>query len=259
MVRAMDDGAPGTALVTGAGARIGRAIALDLAARGFAVAVHHHRSADAAAEVVESILAAGGRAVALAADLADDAQARGLIEAAAALGPVTCLVNNASVFERDTVATATQASWDRHLAVNLRAPFVLSQAFAAALPQPRSGVVVNLIDQRVFNLTPHFVSYTVSKAGLWTLTRTLALALAPRIRVNGIGPGPTMPSRRQNQAAFAAQVAATPLRRAVSLEEICAAVRFILDAPSLTGQMIALDSGQHLGWQHPPHTGTALE
>jgi NAD(P)-dependent dehydrogenase (short-subunit alcohol dehydrogenase family) len=223
------------------------------------VAVHHHRSADAAAEVVEAILAAGGRAMALAADLADEARARGLIEAAAALGPVTCLVNNASVFEGDTVATATQASWERHLAVNLRAPFVLSQAFAAALPERRSGVIVNLLDQRVFNLTPHFVSYTVSKAGLWTLTRTLALALAPRIRVNGIGPGPTMPSRRQDEVAFAAQVAATPLGRAVSLEEICAAVRFILDAPSLTGQMIALDSGQHLGWQHPSQPETARE
>ena len=239
-----------TALVTGAGARIGRALALELAARGYAVAVHHNRSAEAAGSVVAEIDAAGGRARAFAADLADEDQARALAAAACALGPLTCLVNNASVFEYDTIATAPRESWESHVAVNLRAPLVLAQAFAALLPEHSDGVIVNIIDQRVLNLTPHFLSYTLSKSGLWTLTRTLALALAPRIRVNGIGPGPTLPSARQDEAAFATQVAATPLARAVSLDEIRAALRFILDAPSLTGQMIALDSGQHLGWQH---------
>jgi NAD(P)-dependent dehydrogenase (short-subunit alcohol dehydrogenase family) len=135
--------------------------------------------------------------------------------------------------------------------VNLRAPFVLAQGLAAALPADASATIINMIDQRVWNLTPHFVSYTLAKSGLWTMTQTLAMALAPRIRVNAIGPGPTLPSTRQTEAHFATQVERTPLRRAVTLDEICAAVRFILDAPALTGQMIALDSGQHLGWQHP--------
>ena len=238
--------------MTGAGARIGRAIALDLAAHGWTVAVHHHRSAAAAAEVVDEIVKGGGRAVALATDLAVEAEAESLVEAAAeAAGAVTCLVNNASVFEYDTVETASRESWDRHLEVNLRAPLVLSQAFARALPEGKRGVIVNMVDQRVWNLTPHFVSYTLSKAGLWTLTQTLALALAPRIRVNAIGPGPVLASARQSEPAFAAQIARTPLKRRIGLDELCAAVRFVVDAPSVTGQMIAVDGGQHLGWQHP--------
>ena len=247
----------GLALVTGAGTRIGRALALDLAAHGWAVAVHHRRSGDAAAEVVDRIVAGGGHAVALAADLAVEDEAAGLVDAAAAAaaGAVTCLVNNAAAFEYDSVETATRRSWDLHLDTNLRAPFVLSQAFARALPEGLSGTIVNMIDQRVWNLSPHFVSYTLSKAGLWTLTRTLALALAPRIRVNAIGPGPVLASARQSAESFAAQVARTPLRRQVGLDEICAALRFVVDAPSLTGQMIALDGGQHLGWQHPGEPG----
>ena len=243
---------PATALVTGAANRIGRAIALDLAAAGWSVAVHHNRSVDAASDLVDDITANDGRAVAIAADLTEDAQTAALLtETADRLGPVTCLVNNASVFEHDSVESATRASWDRHMNVNLRAPFVLAQGLAAALPADASATIINMIDQRVWNLTPHFVSYTLAKSGLWTMTQTLAMALAPRIRVNAIGPGPTLPSTRQTEAHFATQVERTPLRRAVTLDEICAAVRFILDAPALTGQMIALDSGQHLGWQHP--------
>jgi NAD(P)-dependent dehydrogenase (short-subunit alcohol dehydrogenase family) len=168
--------------------------------------------------------------------------------AVAALGPLGCLVNNASSFENDAVATATRASWDEHIEVNLRAPLVLMQGFAAQLPEAASGAIINMLDQRVWSLTPYFVSYTVSKAGLWTLTQTMALALAPRIRVNGIGPGPTLPSPRQSEEQFARQCAAVPLRRGTSPEEIAAAVRFILAAPAMTGQMIALDGGQHLGW-----------
>jgi NAD(P)-dependent dehydrogenase (short-subunit alcohol dehydrogenase family) len=164
---------------------------------------------------------------------------------------VTCLVNNASVFDHDDIATVTPEGWEEHIAVNLRAPLFLSQLFAAALPAERDGAIVNLIDQRVRNLTPHFFSYTISKAGLWTATRTLAQALAPRIRVNAVSPGPTLPNVRQRQEDFARESSATLLGRGPEPEEIAAAVRFILDAPSLTGQMITLDGGQHLVWQTP--------
>ncbi|HJU17442.1 MAG TPA: SDR family oxidoreductase, partial [Stellaceae bacterium] len=193
-----------------------------------------------------------GRAVTLAADLGDESAVTGLLpQAEAALGPIGVLVNNASVFCNDTVETATRESWAAHLAINLRAPFVLIQSFAARLPPQASGVVVNLLDERVWAPTPLFVSYTLSKAGLWTLTQTMALALAPRIRVNGIGPGPTLPSARQSPEQFARQCAMMPLQRGTSPQEIAAALRFILAAPAMTGQMIALDGGQHLGWAQP--------
>ena len=243
---------PKAALVTGGGRRIGRALALALAEEGFAVAVHHRRSHTAAEAVAAAIREGGGRAVALAADLADEAAAASLLgRAEAALGAIGCLVNNASVFFDDTAETATRDSWEAHLAVNLRAPFVLIQDFARRLPAEAGGVVVNLLDERVWNLTPYFVSYTLSKAGLWTLTQTMALALAPRIRVNGIGPGPTLPSPRQDEEQFARQCAMMPLGRGTSPAEIAAALRFILAAPAMTGQMIALDGGQHLGWAQP--------
>lgn len=242
----------GAALVTGAAQRIGRAVALALAADGHAVAVHYRGSKDAAEALARDIAKGGGRACALAADLGSEEETATLIDrAAGALGPVRVLVNNAAVFERDELADASRRSWDRHMETNLRAPFVLIQRMAALLPAGTTGNVVNLIDQRVWNLTPHFVSYTLSKAGLWTLTRTMALALAPRIRVNAIGPGPTLPSPRQSTDQFARQQNGTPLRRGTSPGEIAAAVRFILAAPALTGQMIALDGGQHLGWTHP--------
>ncbi len=238
---------PRVALVTGAAVRIGRAIALGLAADGWTVAVHHHRSTGDARAVVDRIVRGGGRARAFAADLGREAAVGALIpRIARALGPVSLLVNNASVFEYDDVATADRRSWNRHLAVNLRAPFVLAQRLAAQLPPRVAGHIVNLLDQRVWRLTPYFMSYTVSKAGLWTLTQTLAMALAPRVRVNAIGPGPTLPSTRQTAADFRRQVAATPLERGATPEEICDAVRFILAAPAMTGQMIALDGGQHL-------------
>jgi NAD(P)-dependent dehydrogenase (short-subunit alcohol dehydrogenase family) len=243
---------PKTALVTGGARRIGRALALALAGDGFAVAIHHHSSGAEAAALVAEIERAGGRAMALAADLADETAVKNLLpQARAALGPVGVLVNNASIFGNDSVTTATRESWDLHLAVNLRAPFVLTQQLAALLPPEAGGVVVNLLDERVWNLTPYFLSYTLSKSALWTLTQTMALALAPRIRVNGIGPGPTLPSPRQSPEQFKRQCRMMPLGRGTSPLEIAAALRFILAAPAMTGQMIALDGGQHLGWAQP--------
>jgi NAD(P)-dependent dehydrogenase (short-subunit alcohol dehydrogenase family) len=245
----MIDTAPRSVLITGAAKRIGRAMALDMAAHGWTVAVHYNTSEADAVTVCEAIVAAGGRAQPVRADLADEADCAALIgRAVAAVGPVTCLINNASIFEKDSPQTATKESWDAHMQINLRAPFVLVQGFVEQLPAQASGNVVNIIDQRVWNLSGSFTSYTVSKAALWTLTRTLAVALAPRIRVNAVGPGPTLPSVRQTEEQFRRQWQAVPLARRVDPEEICDAVRFILDAPAMTGQMIALDGGQHLGW-----------
>jgi NAD(P)-dependent dehydrogenase (short-subunit alcohol dehydrogenase family) len=239
-----------TALVTGAGRRIGRAIAIYLAKRGYHVAVHCNRSRDDAEAVAREIGQAGQRAAVVQADLADHAAVAGLVDqAGTALGPLSLLVNNASLFDYDHVETATEQSWDHHLDTNLKAPFFLSQAFAAQLPTDVPGNIVNLIDMRVWRLTPHFASYTVSKAGLWTLTQTLAMALAPHIRVNAIGPGPVLPSPHQTEAQFRKQWEGTPLRRGAEPDEIAAAVGFLLDAPAVTGQMIALDGGQHLPWQ----------
>lgn len=248
-LRRHPDGYPRAALVTGAGRRIGRAIATALGRDGWAVAVHYRSSAEAAESTVAAIAAAGGRAVALQADLSAETETAALLpRAVEALGALGCLVNNAAVFEPDMPQTATRDSWDRHLGTNLRAPLVLSQAFARQLPGDAGGAIVNLLDQRVWSLTPYFASYTVSKMGLWTLTRTMALALAPRIRVNGIGPGPALPSPRQSDDQFARQSAGVPLGRGTTPEEIAEAVQFILAAKAMTGQMIALDGGQHLGW-----------
>ena len=238
----------GNALVTGAGRRIGRAIAEGLAKQGWSVAVHGRTSDADLNAVAAGIVRSGKRAAIVAADLADEAAVTQLIpRAAKALrGPITLLVNNASAFEHDDWDTATRESWDLHMEANLRAPFVLTQAFARALPAEAEGVIINLLDQRVWNLTDQFVSYTVSKAALWTLTQTMALALAPRIRVAGIGPGPTMPSKHQSDEQFAAQAAATPLGIPATTADIVRAVQFIVNTPSFTGQMLALDGGQHL-------------
>lgn len=249
----MSDTQKGAALITGAARRIGRSIAETLAASGHPVAIHFRGSSDDARAAVDAIEAEGGRAVALQADLGAEDETQGLVARAAdALGSVEVLVNNASVFEHDSVRSASRDSWDRHMETNLRAPFVLMQAMTRQLPEGRKGNIINILDERVWNLTPHFVSYTVSKAGLWALTQTMALALAPTIRVNGIGPGPTLPSPRQTQEQFDRQAAIMPLGHGTSPEEVAAAVQFILSAPAMTGQMIALDGGQHLGWAQPP-------
>jgi NAD(P)-dependent dehydrogenase (short-subunit alcohol dehydrogenase family) len=235
--------------VTGAAARLGRAIALDLAKCGWRVGVHHHTAAAAAEALVADIEALGSKAVALQADLTRQDELGGLIQSCAdRLGPPTCLINNAARFERDTVETLDWAGWQAELDVNLRAPVFLTQAFAKALPEGAFGSVIKMIDQRVWRLTPDFFSYTIAKSALWTATRTLAQALAPRIRVNAVGPGPVLPSRWQTEAEFERECHTTLLGRAATVEEVCAAVRFLLEAPSVTGQMIALDSGQHLAW-----------
>ena len=241
-----------TVLITGAARRLGRALALDFAREGWRVAVHYGASAADAAAVVTDICKTGGRAQAFACNLADALAVSALIpEIARALGPVACLVNSASLFVYDDIRSLEAAQWDAHQAVNLRAPVLLAQALAAQLPAGASGNIVNIIDQRVWKPTPHFFSYSASKAGLWAVTQTLAQGLAPRIRVNAIGPGPMLQSVHQNPEDFGAQARAVPLGRGTSPEEICAAVRFILASPAMTGQMIALDGGQHLAWATP--------
>lgn len=251
--RPMTTTLPRAALVTGGARRIGRALVETLAADGFAVAIHCQASVDEAEALAASVVAGGGRACVLRAELGrEDEVARLVPEACARLGALGVLVNNASVFERDDALSATRASWDRHIEANLRAPFALAQAFARQLPDGAEGLVVNLLDQRVWSLTPHFMSYTLSKAGLWTLTRTLALGLAPRIRVCGIGPGPALANTRQTAEQFARQAAEVPLGRGPDLAEFAAALRFLIAARSFTGQMLALDGGQHLNWAPSP-------
>lgn len=236
-------------LITGAAKRLGRAIALKLADGGYDVAIHYRGSKLEAESLAAEVTKMGRRAALVDGDLSDEASAQTIVpRASSALGPVTALVNSASVFEDDRVDTATRASWDKHLNTNLRAPFVLAQAFAKQLPTDAHGAIVNLIDQAVLNLTPQFMSYTVSKAALWTLTQTLAQALAPRIRVNGVAPGPSLKAEKQSQANFDAHVKATLLQRPSAPQDIAGAVHYLLTAPAVTGQLIAVDSGQHLAW-----------
>ena len=241
---------PGAALVTGGGKRIGRTICLKLAEAGFDIAIHHRGSDEAADAVAAEVRALGRQAAVIQADLTIESEVRDLIPAAiAALGPLAVLVNNASVFEDDRVGTLGRDSWDKHIETNLRAPLVLSEAFAAQAPD--GSAIVNLLDQRVLKPDPRFFSYALSRNGLWWATRTLAQALAPRIRVNGVGPGPTLPSIHQTQADFDAEAASIPLQRAASPEAVADAVAWLVDAALVTGQMIAVDGGQHLAWQTP--------
>ena len=244
------------ALVTGGSKRIGRAISLRLAQAGYGVAIHCHRSRAEASDLEAAITGSGGRAATVAADLSDTQALAGLVpEAAAALGPLTLLVNNASVFEADELQSLGADLWDRHFSINLRAAVFLARDFARQVPATGEGAVVNIIDQRVWKPTPQFFSYTLSKAALFTATRTMAQALAPRIRVNAVGPGPTLTSPRQNQDDFARQASALPLGHGPTPEDIADAVAFLAGARSVTGQMLAVDGGQHLAWQTPDILG----
>ena len=240
----------GAILITGAAKRIGRQLALDLAATGHDIAIHFNESSREAEEVAASIRAMGRRAALVQGDLADADIAQRLINSATTqIGTLTGLINNASIFEMDQMGEVSLSSWQRHMDINLRAPVMLAQSFAKALPDDAHGNIINIVDQRVWRLNPRFFSYTLSKSGLWTATRTLAQALAPRIRVNAIGPGPALPSARMSDAEFAKQESLTLLGRGTSPAEISEAAKFILSQPALTGQMIALDGGQHLLWQ----------
>lgn len=250
------------ALVTGAARRLGRAMAINLAGRGYDVAVHYSSSQDEAGEVVREIEKIGRKGVVLQADLLIEEQVQSLVSRAgeALGGSMSVLVNNASIFEHDDIATANRQSWDRHIEANLRAPFLLTQKFATDAPEPfldknaepeAQALVVNLLDQRVRKLTPEFMSYTISKMGLWAFTQTAAMALGPKVRVNAIGPGPTLKAARQTEEQFAHQRASTLLSRGANPKDVTAALNYLLDAPSVTGQMIIVDGGQHLAWQTP--------
>lgn len=257
------------ALVTGAGKRLGRTMALELARRGHDVAVHYSSSSSEAESVVAEITCLGQKAVALQADLLDEAQVLTLMPRAVKGlgGPITTLINNASIFEHDTIKTATRESWDRHHESNLRAPFVLTQALAAGIPGPvmdtqiepvAQGLVVNMIDQRVRKLTPEFMSYTLAKMGLWAFTQTAAQALAPRIRVNAIGPGPTIQGPNQSESQFQKQRRSTILGRGANPDDIVSALAYFLDATSVTGQLLCVDGGQHLVWETPDVSGVEV-
>ncbi len=255
---------PGAALVTGGAHRLGRAMCVALAEWGWDVAVHYASSKTAAEDLVTELRTKGVQAVALHADLLEeDATSRLVALASAAFGqPLTILVNNASIFEYDTIKSATLASWNRHISSNLRAPFVLTQEFARQVPKSvgegeheATGMIVNMVDQRVRKLTPEFMTYTLAKMGLWALTQTTAQALAPDIRVNAIGPGPTLQGARQTDAHFAKQRRSTILQRGANAAEIVTALRFILESPGVTGQLICVDGGQHLAWLTPDISG----
>ena len=240
------------ALVTGAGRRIGADIVRRLAREGYAVAVFANASLDAAEGLAQEIAEAGGEARGFRADLADPAAAAlAFAAASAAMGPFEVLVNNAAAFEDDAIDRLDLATWRRQFAIDLESPVFLVSAFAAALPPDREGAVVNIVDQRVLKLTPQYLSYTLAKSALWTATRTLAQALAPRIRVNAVGPGPTYPSTREGDEGLSREAAGTLLGRAIAGEEIAEAVLYLVRARNVTGQIVCVDAGQHLGWRTP--------
>ncbi|MGH6762753.1 MAG: SDR family oxidoreductase [Phyllobacterium sp.] len=244
------------ALVTGGAKRIGRSIAEDLAAHGFAVAIHYNHSVDEAADLAAAITQNGGIAKPVHADLTDTRAIRGLIsQVRGSLGEVELLVNSASLFNADHVGTLAEAEWDQHFNIHVKAPVFLAEAMARDLPAGKSGLIVNIIDQRVWKLTPGYFSYTLSKSALWTATRTLAQALAPRVRVNAIGPGPTLRNKRQSEEDFRRQAESVLLQHGPDLAEFGRTVRYFWENGSVTGQMVALDGGQHLAWETPDIAG----
>ena len=246
------DATPRAALVTGGAKRVGLAITRALVEAGYAVAVHSRSSRSEGEDLCAEICKKGGRAAAVQADLSDHAQVLKLVPSAtAAVGPLTLLVNNASIFEADEIGSLDRDLFERHMAVHVRAPLFLAQAFAAQAPEGADASIVNMIDQRVMKPTPLFFSYALSKSGLYAATTMLAQALAPKVRVNGVAPGPTLPSSRQSSEEFARQTAKLPLGHGTNPEQVAQAVLFLASAPSITGQTIAVDGGQHLAWQTP--------
>ena len=254
------------ALITGGAKRLGREMSLYLAKRGYDVVVHYNSSDDDARTVVDEIHEMGRRATQLQANILDETQVETLVSRAASAldGPITVLVNNASIFEYDNIKSATRTTWDRHLESNLRAPFVLTQKFSDQIPAPSlddnsepvaAGLIVNMLDQRVKKLTPEFSSYTIAKMGLWALTQTSARALAPKIRVNAIGPGPTLRGAREDPVRYQHQRDNTVLNRGSNPSDISAALGYFIDAPAVTGQLLCVDGGQHLGWKTPDILG----
>ncbi len=242
----------GVALVTGGSRRIGAALVRALAGKGNPVAIHYHVSAEDAEVLAKEIRDAGGTAMALNADLSREEEVHGLVDRAAdALGPCQILVNNASHFQHDTLLTHTRDSWDAHMEPNLRAPMTLSRAFAEALPTKAEGLIVNILDQRIRNLTPNYLSYSVSKAGLWAATRVLALSLAPQIRVNAIGPGPTLASESEGERGFRRERERLPLTGVPDPSDVASVLLYLVEARAVTGQIIFPDGGQHLGWHRP--------
>lgn len=242
-------------LITGAGARVGQHLARKLADDGWAVAIHYNRSKSGAKALAADITAAGGTAACVQANLCVPQELDSLVERAAqALGsPLTALINNASTFSPDTAQNFTRASYEYHMDVNLRAPLHLTQQLAAQLPAVakggKTGCVINMIDQRVLKPNPLFFSYSAAKATLYWATKTQAQSYAPHLRINAIGPGPTLASIHQSETEFKAEASATLLGIPSSLEAIYGGVSYLLGAASVTGQMIAVDSGQHLTWQ----------
>lgn len=242
-----------TVLITGGAQRIGKALALDFVRNGFNICVHYHNSESEAIFLKSEIESLGGKAYLIQADLSKEEDIQTIFPKVYKQAEnISVLINNASTFVYDSAVSASRESWDYHLEPNLRAPFVLSQHFAK---QTKKGLILNIIDQRVLNLTPHYVTYTLSKYGLWGLTQALSLSLAPHIRVNAIGPGPTLKNSRQTEDQFAQQCKNTPLQTGGSMDDICAAAQFFVNAKTVTGQIIAVDGGQHLGWALPQNIG----
>ena len=238
-----------TALVTGGSERIGKAICECIAKGGWNVIIHYNKSKINALNLNKKLISYNVKSCCIKADLSKDLELKNLfINAKKKMGNINCLINNASTFELDSIHNIEKKKWDYHLNTNIWAPIFLIKQFVKNIPNKTSGNIINIVDQRVVNLTPFFTTYTITKSMLWTLTQTLALALAPKIKVNAIGPGPTFPSKRQTNKEFINQYKKTPLKKAIDPKEIARAVLFILNSGSLTGQLINIDSGQHLGW-----------
>ena len=236
-------------LITGAATRMGKAIALHFAERGWNIALHYFRSSSKARELKKIIEQNLVKVALIKADLKNPKQVEKIMNIAKKkIGNIHCLINNAALFEKDDILNFTTKGWNEHLNINLLAPAILTKQFVKQAPKGTVSNIINIIDQRIFNLTPFFMSYTISKSGLQTLTKTMAMRLGPNIKVNAIAPGPTIKSKRQTDKHFKNQVKSTLLKKSVRLKDICDTVEFLINNNSVTGQIIAIDSGQNLSW-----------